>query len=45
MLLNVQTVLRLIAFGLTLMSGISGRVPVWIPVLLVTIALLLTAVR
>ncbi len=46
MVLSVHVVLVLIAFGLTLVSGITGRVPIWIPVLLITIAMLLgTVVR
>lgn len=41
MQLTVQNSLILIALILTLVSGITGRVPVWIPMLLVCIALLI----
>jgi hypothetical protein len=44
MLLSVQLVLVLIAFGLTLVSGISGRVPLWIAVLLLCIVHLVSGV-
>lgn len=43
-MLSVTGVLVLIAFGLTLVSGITGRVPLWIPVLLITIAMLIGSV-
>jgi hypothetical protein len=36
--------LVLIAFALTLVSGITGKVPLWIAVLLVTIALMIQAI-
>ena len=39
-MLTVPTVLILLAFGLTLLSGITGKVPLWIPVLLLCLALL-----
>lgn len=35
--------LALIAFALTLVSGITGRIPIWIPVLLLTILHLIAA--
>ena len=44
-MLSVHSILILIAFGLTLVSGITGRVPLWIPTLLICIALLLGVVR
>lgn len=40
---NAYVLLVLIAFLLTLVHGITGRVPLWVAVLLVTIAMLLTA--
>lgn len=36
--------LTIIAFGLTIYSGVSGKVPLWIALLLVTIAMLITAI-
>lgn len=33
--------LIVIAFGLTIVSGVTSRVPVWIPLLLVCLALML----
>jgi len=44
MVVSVQLVLVLIAFGLTLVSGISGRVPLWIPVLLLCIVHLVSGI-
>lgn len=37
--------LVLIAFGLTLVSGTTGKVPAWIPLLLVCIALMIGLAR
>jgi hypothetical protein len=42
-LTSAYFILILLAFGLTLVSGITGKVPLWIPVLLVTIAMLVTS--
>ena len=40
-MLNVPFILYLIAFALTLVSGITAKVPLWIPLLLVTIGLMI----
>lgn len=40
MIYSVSTVLLLISFALTLVSGITGRVPLWVPLLLADVALL-----
>jgi hypothetical protein len=40
MIWNVQHVLILISLVLALVSGITGKVPLWIPVMLICIALL-----
>ncbi len=40
MILTVATLLALIALALTLINGITGKVPLWVPVLIVCIALL-----
>ena len=40
MLLSVSGILVAIAFALTLISGTTGKVPLWIAVLLLTVALL-----
>jgi hypothetical protein len=40
-MLSVTSVLVLIAFGLTLLNGIKGQPPLWLPVLLMTIAMLI----
>jgi hypothetical protein len=45
MLTSAYTLLVLIALGLTLIHGITGRVPLWIAVLLLSIALLISVVR
>lgn len=39
-MITVPFILYLIAFALTLVSGITGKVPVWIPLLLVCIGLM-----
>jgi hypothetical protein len=39
-MISVTTLLLLIAFVLTLVSGITGKVPLWVPVLLLCVALL-----
>jgi hypothetical protein len=39
-MLTVNWMLALIAFVLTLVSGITGKVPLWIPVLLISIIFL-----
>ena len=44
LLSSAYFILVLIAFGLTLVSGITGKVPLWIPVLLITIAMLITTI-
>ncbi len=36
--------LALIAFVLTIVEGITGKVPLWIPLLLVTIAMMISVV-
>lgn len=41
MVMSVFLALMLIAFALTLISGITGKVPLWIAVLLMCIALLI----
>lgn len=40
-MLSINFILILLAFALTLVSGITGRVPLWVPVMLITIVLLL----
>ncbi len=40
-MVNTVTVLVLVALGLTLIAGLTSRVPVWIPLLLICIALLI----
>lgn len=40
MIFTIPVVLILIAFFLTLISGITGKVPIWIPVLLLCVAAL-----
>jgi len=45
MMLNAYVLLVIIALVLTLVSGIVGRVPLWIPMLLITIAQLIGALR
>jgi hypothetical protein len=44
LLTSAYFILIVIAFALTLVSGITGKVPLWIPVLLVTIAMLITSI-
>lgn len=39
---SVSTILIVISFALTLISGITGRVPIWVPLLLTDVALLAT---
>lgn len=39
-MITIQFTLIGIAFALTLISGITGRVPIWVPLLLVCIAML-----
>jgi len=39
--MTIHFILVLIAFGLTLVSGISGKVPLWVPVLLICISMLI----
>lgn len=41
MLHSAVFLLVLIAFALTLISGVTGKVPLWIAVLLITIAMLI----
>jgi hypothetical protein len=36
--------LIVIAFGLTIIHGVNGKIPLWIPVLLAIIAMLITAI-
>lgn len=36
--------LAIIAFALTLINGINGKVPLWIPLLLVCIVLIITGI-
>jgi hypothetical protein len=43
-MLSIPFVLYLIAFALTLISGITNRVPLWIAVLLVCIGLMIGGV-
>lgn len=40
MTITIPFILIIIAFALTLVSGITGKVPLWIPVLLLCIALM-----
>lgn len=40
MVYSVSTILVLVSLALTLVSGITGRVPLWIPLLLIDVALL-----
>lgn len=40
MTLTIPLTLIFIAFVLTLVSGITGKVPLWVPLLLVCIALI-----
>lgn len=40
MALTVYNVLLSVSFVLTLISGITGKVPLWVPLLLVIVALL-----
>ena len=40
-MLTINFVLILLAFALTLISGITNRVPLWVPVMLITIVMLL----
>lgn len=40
MTITIPFTLTVIALGLTLVSGITGKVPLWIPLLLVCVALL-----
>lgn len=40
MTITIPFTLIVIAFALTLISGITGRIPLWIPVLLLCIALI-----
>jgi hypothetical protein len=44
-LTSAYLLLVLIALGLTLLSGMTGRVQLWIPVLLITIAMLIGSAR
>jgi hypothetical protein len=44
MIITVGTLLALIAMALTIVNGINGKVPLWIPVLLITIAILVSGV-
>lgn len=37
---SVSTILVLVSLGLTIISGVTGRVPLWIPTLLICTALL-----
>jgi hypothetical protein len=41
---SAPLVLAIIAFGLTLVNGINGKVPLWIPVLLATIAIIIMTI-
>jgi len=45
MTITIPLTLVFIAFVLTLVSGITGKVPLWVPVLLLCIAMLVPAVR
>jgi hypothetical protein len=40
MSITIPTTLIAIAFVLTLISGITGKVPLWIPVMLICVAFL-----
>ncbi len=42
---SVTTILVLIAFLLTILHGVNGRVPLWIAVLLLCVALLVGSLR
>lgn len=43
---GAMLLLTLIAFGLTLIHGVNGKIPIWIPVLLLCIIhLLMSAAR
>ena len=44
MTITIPLTLVFIAFVLTLVSGITGKVPLWVPVLLLCIAMLVPAV-
>ena len=44
MTITIPLTLVFIAFVLTLVSGITGKVPLWVPVLLLFIAMLVRAV-
>jgi hypothetical protein len=39
--INVTLLLLLLAIALTIVSGIQGKIPLWIPVLLIEVILLL----
>ena len=39
---GVNFILVMLAFGLTLVNGITGKVPLWVPVLLITIVMLIS---
>jgi hypothetical protein len=41
MFANVHFLLIILAFGLTIVSGTTGKCPLWVPLLLVTIAMLI----
>lgn len=45
MIVSAYLLLVAVAFVLTIIHAVTARVPVWIPVLLITIAQLLTAAR
>ena len=45
MTITIPLTLVFIAFVLTLVSGITGKVPLWVAVLLLCIAMLVPAVR
>lgn len=38
--MTIQYILLLLSLALTLVSGITGKVPIWVPLLLLNIALL-----
>lgn len=42
---TIPFILVAIAFALTLISGITGKVPLWIAVLLLCIAMMVPAIR
>jgi len=42
---SAYLLLVVVAFILTIVHGVSARIPLWIPVLLITIAMLITAAR